>query len=56
VASFAGTIETPYTIASWFVSPQESLAGETPAAWMRSRRAPGPLLEEARRAAARLAH
>ena len=56
LAAFAEAIETPYTIASWFVSPQEALAGETPASWMRSRRAPGPLLNEACRAAARLAY
>lgn len=55
LATFADAVETPYTVASWCVSPQKLLEGETPAAWMRSRRDPGPMLEEARRAAARLA-
>jgi hypothetical protein len=53
--AFAGTVETPFTIASWFTTPQEELRGETPAAWMRARRAPATLYESARRAAARLA-
>jgi hypothetical protein len=52
---FAGQVETPYTIASWLVSPQDFLRGETPAAWMRSGHEPEPLYESARRAAARLA-
>src|SRR5215207_6329005 len=56
VEAFAGVVETPHTIAAWFVAPQELLEGETPAAWMRARRDPAPLVEEARRAAARLAH
>ncbi|HEV2853631.1 MAG TPA: hypothetical protein VHC97_12585 [Thermoanaerobaculia bacterium] len=53
---FAGVVETPYTIASWFVSPQDLLNGETPAAWMRARREPEILLEAARRSADKLAH
>ncbi|HVR96084.1 MAG TPA: hypothetical protein VMW27_05685 [Thermoanaerobaculia bacterium] len=53
--TFAGAVESPYTIASWFVSPQDLLDGETPAAWMRSRREPEPLLEAASHVAARLA-
>lgn len=53
--TFAGSVETPYTIASWFVTPQDVLDGETPVAWMRSRREPELLFEAARRAAARLA-
>jgi len=56
LAVFDGAVESAYTVASWMVSPQELLAGETPAAWMRSRRDPEPLLEAARRAAAALAH
>ncbi len=52
---FAGAVESPYTIASWFVSPQDLLEGETPTAWLRSRREPEPLFEAARRVAARLA-
>lgn len=53
---FAGVVETPYTIASWFVSPQSLLNGETPAAWMRARREPDLLLEAARRSADKLSH
>jgi hypothetical protein len=56
LAAFLGAIETPYTLASWLVSPQDLLEGETPAAWMRSRRDPERLQEAARRAAAPLAH
>lgn len=52
---FRGVVETPYTIASWFTSPQDLLEGETPAAWMRYGRSPENLYEAARRAAARLA-
>jgi hypothetical protein len=53
---FSGVVETPYTIASWFVSPQDLLNEETPAAWMRARREPELLLEAARRSADKLAH
>jgi hypothetical protein len=53
---FAGVVETPYTIASWFVSPQDLLNEETPAAWMRAGREPELLLEAARRSADQLSH
>lgn len=56
LAGFRDAVETPYTVASWLVSPQDLLEGETPAAWMRSRRDPERLLEAGRRAAAALAH
>jgi hypothetical protein len=56
LAAFEGAVETPYTVASWLVSPQDLLEGETPAAWMRARRDPERLHEAARRAAAALAH
>lgn len=52
---FGSVVETPYTLASWFVSPQDLLGGETPAAWIRSGREPEPLYEAARRSAAQLA-
>jgi hypothetical protein len=55
LAIFAGAVETTLTVASWFTSPQDELQGETPAAWMHARRAPGTLFEAARRAAGRLA-
>ncbi len=53
---FAGVVETPYTTASWLVSPNRLLENDTPAAWMRAGGEPDRLLEAARRAAARLAH
>jgi hypothetical protein len=53
---FSGVVETPYTIASWFVSPQDLLEGETPVAWLRSRRDPEFVFEAAKRSADKLAH
>ena len=53
--AFGEKVETPYTIASWLVSPQDLLDGETPVAWMRARRDPRPLVAAARRAAEALA-
>jgi|SRR5947209_11500834 len=52
---FAGAVETPYTIASWFVSPQDLLADKTPAAWLQEGGDPTLLFEAARRDAWRLA-
>jgi hypothetical protein len=51
---FDGAVETPYTIASWFVTPDGQLDGKTPAAWLRGRRRPEPVLEAATRYAERL--
>jgi hypothetical protein len=51
---FDGVVETPYTIASWFVTPDAQLDGKTPAAWLRARRRPEPVLEAASRYAERL--
>ena len=53
---FSGVVSTPYTIASWMVSPQDLLEGETPADWLRAGRDPAALLEAARRSASKLAH
>ncbi|HSF42729.1 MAG TPA: hypothetical protein VLT87_23190 [Thermoanaerobaculia bacterium] len=53
---FTGAVETPYTIASWFVSPQDLLAGETPVTWLKSRQDSLRLFEAARRTAEELAH
>jgi hypothetical protein len=52
---FSGAVETPYTIASWFVSPQDLLNDKTPAAWLQEGGDPTLLLEAARRTAWRLA-
>jgi hypothetical protein len=51
---FDGAVETPYTIASWFVTPDPRLNGKTPAAWLRAGRRPEPVLEAATRYAERL--
>jgi hypothetical protein len=52
--SFEGAVETPYTIASWFVTPEPLLEGKTPAEWLRRGRPEAPALEAARRYAERL--
>lgn len=44
----------PYTIAGWFTTGQGLLEGMTPADWLRQSRDPGPVLESARGASARL--
>jgi hypothetical protein len=51
---FDGAVETPYTIASWFVTPDSRLAGKTPAAWLRAGRPTEPVLEAAAGYAERL--
>lgn len=52
---FAGTDTSPHTVASWFVTPQRDLDGETPAAWMADGRDDDVLVAAARRSAARVA-
>ena len=52
---FAGVVESTYTTASWLVSPNADLTGETPIERLRSGRGLDELLVAARRAAARLA-
>jgi len=54
--AFHGATETPYTVASWFVTPEPLLKGKTPAEWLRRGRPEAPALEAARRYAARLEH
>ena len=51
---FDGAVETPYTVASWFVTPEPRLQGKTPAAWLRAGRPVEPALEAATRYAQRL--
>jgi len=51
---FDGAVETPYTVASWFVTPEARLNGKTPAAWLRAGRRIEPVLEAATRYAERL--
>jgi hypothetical protein len=45
----------PWTIASWFVTPQELLSGETPVEWLKEQRPAAEVLEAARRSAGVLA-
>lgn len=49
---FDGAVETPYTVAAWFVSPQELLGGETPLGWLGQGGEHELLIEAARSAAA----
>jgi len=51
IKTFSDVVETPYTIASWFVSPQDLLDGETPIAWMRAKKDTSELLAAAKRSA-----
>jgi hypothetical protein len=51
---FEGIVATPYTIASWFVSPQDLLEEEAPAAWLRTGKDSSQLLAAAQRSAAAL--
>ncbi|MDQ2983986.1 MAG: hypothetical protein M3R70_08710 [Actinomycetota bacterium] len=51
---FDGAVETPYTVASWFVTPEPRLGKKTPASWLRSGRATETVLEAATRYAQRL--
>ena len=51
---FAEAVTSPYTLASWFVTPQPLLDGETPARWLQLGRDPEQVKEAARRSAARL--
>jgi hypothetical protein len=54
--AFEGKAESPYTVASWLVSPQILLEGETPVAWLRSGRDAALVVEAAHRSASALAH
>jgi hypothetical protein len=36
LSAFEGVVTTPYTVASWFVSPHSLLEGQTPVAWLKS--------------------
>ncbi len=52
----SGVVESPYTIASWFVTPEPLLDGKSPADWLRDGRPPARALEAASRYAERLRH
>lgn len=51
---FSDVVETPYTIASWLVSPQDLLEGETPIAWLRAGKDSSQLLAAAQRSVGEL--
>lgn len=54
LAAFAAADVSPYTLASWFKTPQDTLDGATPAAWMAHERDEERLVAAAARTAARL--
>jgi hypothetical protein len=54
--AFAGAVETPLTIASWFVEPQALLDERSPSEWMHERRDPDRLVAAAEASASALAH
>jgi hypothetical protein len=56
LATFADAVASAYTIASWFVTPDRLLQGETPAEWLRRGEEPSLAVEAARRYAERLRH
>jgi hypothetical protein len=56
LAAFTEAEVSPHTIASWFRTPQPLLEAATPAQWMGEGKRDEPLLEAARRTAARFAH
>lgn len=51
---FHGSAVSPFTIASWFVSPQAILGRQTPAGWLEKGRDPQLVIEAARRTSQRL--
>lgn len=55
VRTLTPAVETRYTIAAWFTSPEPELGGATPSGWLREGRDPAAVVEQARREAARLA-
>jgi hypothetical protein len=54
LAAFEGAVESPFTVASWFETPQPLLDDRTPADWLVAGDDPSRLAQAARRAAAQL--
>lgn len=54
--AFAGAVFSPYTVASWFVTPEPFLEGETPARWLQRGGSPARVEEAARQSAAQISH
>jgi hypothetical protein len=53
---FRGSAASPYTVASWFVTPEPLLEHKTPAEWLRKRGTTDRALQAASRYAERLRH
>jgi hypothetical protein len=53
---FQGAVESQYTLASWFVTPEPLLEERTPAEWLRKRGTTERALQAASRYAERLRH
>jgi hypothetical protein len=51
---FDGVVATPYTVASWFVSPHPLLNGQTPVEWLKADGDPELVRQAAQRSAARM--
>jgi hypothetical protein len=56
IERLAPAVDSPYTIASFFVTAEGLLDGKTPAEWMQEGGADEPLFEAARRSAGVLSH
>lgn len=54
--TFEGAVKTPYTIASWFMTPEPLLEDATPAEWLRTGRDEALAVKAAWRYAERLRH
>jgi len=54
LAAFDGVVTTPYTVASWFVSPHPLLDDQTPAEWLSAGRDGELVRQAAQRSAARM--
>jgi hypothetical protein len=54
--AFRDAAESPYTVASWFVTPEPLLDDKPPATWLRKSGAPDRALQAASRYAERLRH
>jgi hypothetical protein len=54
LTAFDGVVATPYTIASWFVTPQPLLNGQAPAEWLKDGGDPELVRQAAQRSAARM--
>lgn len=56
LSAFSAANPSPWTVASWLVTPHRLLDDATPAQWLKREHDPAPVLEAAGRLAARLEH